>query len=131
MRLKTEQTNMIFVTLLAAANHYLCTDMGFLKVSDFSGASEALEIPEGISLNLMELLKACEYPVAGTCGGMGICGSCHINVLKGQDQLPEMGDQESETLDTLPVISVSSRLACQIQVSPALDGLEIQIMEPA
>ena len=66
------------------------------------GASHEVEIPEGISLNLMEILKASDYDIPFTCGGMALCGGCHVEVLEGMEKLPPPGDQELETIDSLP-----------------------------
>lgn len=76
----------------------------------------------------MELLKAYELPVAGTCGGMALCGSCHIQILNGAENLKEMGGIEEEMLATLPNSNTDSRLACQIRVSDELNGLELKIL---
>lgn len=102
--------------------------MAEIKVINAEGQEEPIELPEGISLSLMELLKACEYPVLGTCDGMALCGSCHVEVLKGMEHLHPISDQEEETLDSLPNYRPNSRLACQIHITDEIDGLVIKIL---
>jgi ferredoxin len=99
-----------------------------IRVEDNKGAIQDLEIPEGINLNLMETLKAFEYPLRATCGGMALCSDCHCQVLEGIDKLPEAQEQELITLDSRPDATSTSRLACQIKLSSDIDGLSIKLI---
>lgn len=98
-----------------------------ITVEDPQGGIRQLEIPEGINLSLMEVLKASEYDILATCGGMALCATCHIEVLEGSENLDPLNDAELDMLDTLPDASNLSRLACQIRLNPALDGLKIRV----
>ncbi len=98
-----------------------------LTVIDRDDTAQEIEIPEEISLNLMEVLKASEYDILATCGGMALCATCHVQVLEGLAQLPEPQDQELDMLDTLPDASSDSRLACQLRVNETLEGIKIKI----
>ncbi len=91
------------------------------------GETRQLEIPAGINLSLMEVLKASEYDILATCGGMALCATCHIQVLAGMETLQPLNDAELDMLDTLPDADDRSRLACQIRLDPALDGLKIKV----
>lgn len=86
-------------------------------VEDNHGLMKLIEIPEGINLNLMEVLKASEYSIPATCGGMALCATCHVEVKKGLDSLPVPKDTELDMIDTLPNATTLSRLACQIYVT--------------
>ncbi len=98
-----------------------------IYVQDESGARHPLTLPTDMTLSLMEGLKAGEFPVLGTCGGMALCASCHIEVLEGE--VPnEPQDAEWSMLDTVPSITEGSRLACQIPVTEELDGLVVRII---
>lgn len=83
--------------------------------------------PTDMGLNLMEFLKASEYDVLATCGGMALCATCCVDVLEGEDNLHEMSDDEYAMLDTLPDLLPNSRLACQLQLNPAMDGLKVKL----
>ena len=99
-----------------------------LTVIDRDESAKEIEIPEGINLNLMEVLKAFEYNILATCGGMALCATCHIQVLEGLDQLPEPQDTELDMLDTLPDATSESRLACQLKVNEQLEGITVKII---
>ena len=98
-----------------------------LTVIDRDDSAQEIEIPEGINLNLMEVLKASEYNILATCGGMALCATCHVQVLEGLAQLPQPQDAELDMLDTLPDATSESRLACQLKVNEQLEGIIIKI----
>ena len=91
-------------------------------VEDRDGTIVPVEVPEGINLNLMEVLKASGYDILATCGGMALCATCRVHVLKGLDQLPPPNDAELDILDTLPVVADDIRLSCQLHVNESLEG---------
>ena len=96
-------------------------------IEDRNGEQKPVEIPEEISLSLMEVLKASDYNILATCGGMALCATCHVQVLKGLDDLPAAGNDEMDMLDTLPDAGFDSRLACQIRMSENLNGMVFKI----
>ena len=96
-------------------------------IEDRNGDRQPIEIPGGINLSLMEVLKASDYNILATCGGMALCATCHVQVLAGLDALPEAQDAELDMLDTLPDAEPDSRLACQIRVDELLDGAIFRI----
>jgi len=98
-----------------------------ITIEDRNGEQQPVEIPEEISLSLMEVLKASGYNILATCGGMALCATCHVQVLKGLENLPEAGNDEMDMLDTLPDAGFDSRLACQIRMSENLNGMVFKI----
>lgn len=96
-------------------------------VEDRDGVQQPVEIPEEVSLSLMEVLKAAEYEVLATCGGMALCATCHVQVLEGLELLPPPADAEMDMLDTLPDAGIDSRLACQIRMNENLNGMIFRI----
>lgn len=101
------------------------------EVIDRNGERQTVEVPEDINLSLMEVLKASEYPVLATCGGMALCATCHVAVEKGLEELQPAGDMELDMLDQLPKVGHDSRLACQIKINERLNGAVIRIAEEA
>jgi 2Fe-2S ferredoxin len=91
------------------------------------GLQVPISIPEGINLNLMEVLKASEYDILATCGGMALCATCMVQVLEGAEQLSSPQDQELDMLDTMPSSDDKSRLSCQIAVNGNLEGCVFKI----
>ena len=63
-----------------------------IRVKDFDGTENTIEIPSGINLSLMEALKATGYALQATCGGMALCATCHVNISKGLEKLSPPGD---------------------------------------
>ena len=98
-----------------------------ITIEDRNGEQQPVEIPEEISLSLMEVMKASGYNILATCGGMALCATCHVQVLKGLEDLPEAGNDEMDMLDTLPDAGFDSRLACQIRMSENLNGMVFKI----
>ena len=98
-----------------------------ITLVDREGNEQSCEAYTDMGLNLMELMKACELPVQAICDGMGLCGSCHVHI-QSSHVLSEPSEAEEMTLDSLPEIDVEkSRLACQIPLTPDLDGLVVAL----
>ncbi|MBC7616437.1 MAG: (2Fe-2S)-binding protein [Pedobacter sp.] len=98
-----------------------------IQVEDREGNISQLIAPTDMGLSLMEFLKASEYDILATCGGMALCATCCVDVIKGEAQLNEMTDDEYAMLDTLPDVLPNSRLSCQLQLSGNMDGLSVRL----
>ncbi len=98
-----------------------------VSVKDYNEEVAEIEAPTDMNLSLMELLKANEYPVLATCGGMALCASCHVKIEAGLDKLREPEDLEMDMLDTLPNAEHNSRLACQLRLVDAMDGMQVRL----
>lgn len=99
-----------------------------ILVEDQFGQKKSIETPTDISMSLMEFLKANEYQIMATCGGMALCATCHVQVLNGFESLSEPTNDEYAMLDTLPKLTQTSRLACQIQLPSIQDGMEFKLL---
>jgi ferredoxin len=97
-----------------------------VTVVDRNGASHHLKGPTDMNMNMMELCKAYDLPVLGTCGGMCMCSTCHVYVLT-DHQLPEVTEEEEEILDQAFVVKSNSRLGCQLKLNDALNGLVVSL----
>lgn len=106
-------------------------EMITFNVQDLNGNVQTLKLPDGINLNLMEVLKASDYPIAATCGGLALCATCHIEILEGAENLLSPHDIELDMIDTLPNATSQSRLACQIPLNDCLNGVRILLKESA
>ncbi len=98
-----------------------------ITVEDREGNVQEHIAPTDMGLSLMEFLKASEYDVLATCGGMALCATCCVDVLEGEENLQEMSDDEYAMLDTLPDLLPNSRLACQIKLNNCLNGLKVRL----
>ena len=95
-----------------------------IYVTDREGKRHELIAPTDMQMNLMEVCKAYELPVEGTCGGMALCASCQCYV-ESSHSLPERSDDEEAMLAEAFHVKDTSRLGCQILMTTELDGLEI------
>ncbi|WP_080780670.1 2Fe-2S iron-sulfur cluster-binding protein [Chryseobacterium phocaeense] len=98
-----------------------------ITVKDQDGNVHHLICPLDMGLSLKDLCKAYELPMEAMCGGMAMCATCHCYILSESSALPEKGDIEEALLSELFTTNSSSRLACQIQLTGAMDGLSIEI----
>ncbi len=97
-----------------------------IYVTDREGIEHEIEIPLEIDLNLMEVCKASELPVEGTCGGMALCASCHMYV-ESEHNLHEPSEDEEIMLDQVLFIQDNSRLGCQIKITEEINGLKVRL----
>ena len=100
--------------------------MGTVTVVTKDGERQSYDAVEG--WRVMEILREHGLPVAGTCDGAAVCGTCHIRVAGDwASRIARANDDEEATLDTLPNAGPDSRLCCQIIYEDDLDGLEVTI----
>ncbi|WGH75681.1 2Fe-2S iron-sulfur cluster-binding protein [Tenacibaculum tangerinum] len=100
-----------------------------IKITDREGVMHEVVAPTDMAMNLMELVRSYELAPEGTfgiCGGMAMCASCQCYV-KSNHKLPEMNDDEEAMLAEAFYVAENSRLGCQIQIIPELEGLEIEL----
>ncbi|MHB1871654.1 MAG: 2Fe-2S iron-sulfur cluster-binding protein [Steroidobacteraceae bacterium] len=100
--------------------------MALLRVIDRDGTEHQVEGKTG--LKLMETLRDLEYGVAAICGGMCSCATCHVYVdPQWVSRLPEPMSDERELLTELSHYQDNSRLSCQLDFTPELDGLRVTV----
>ena len=97
-----------------------------ITVIDREGKSHELIAPTDMAMNLMEVCKAYELPVEGTCGGMAMCASCQCYLVSDHDLLEKSDDEEAMLSEAFHV-KENSRLGCQIHISKALEGLTVEL----
>lgn len=97
-----------------------------ITVFDRDGQRRDLDAPTDMGMSIMELCKAYELPVEGTCGGMALCASCHVYVLS-EHELPEPTDDEMAMLDQAFFVQENSRLGCQLKIKESFEGLQLKL----
>lgn len=100
-------------------------------IQDNDGTERPLQVPLGISMTLMEALKAYDEPIEATCGGMALCATCLVAIVNGLEQTGSRTEDEEAMLDSLPDVVENCRLTCQINITEALDGLRIRYIDEA
>ncbi len=100
-----------------------------IKITDRNGVIHEIIAPTDMAMNLMEIVRSYELVEEGTigvCGGMAMCASCQC-YIKSSHKLPEMTPDEDMMLAEAFNVEDNSRLGCQIQITPQLNGLEIEL----
>ena len=97
-----------------------------ITVIDREDQPHVLEAPTDMNLNLMELCKAYELPVEGTCGGMALCSTCHVYV-QSDHELSEATEDEEDMMDQAFFVEDNSRLGCQLKLVDEMDGLVVKL----
>lgn len=100
-----------------------------IKITDRDGVTHEVQAPTDMSMNIMELVRSYELAPEGTigiCGGMAMCASCQCYILN-DVALPEMSADEDAMLSEAFNVKPNSRLGCQINLTPELEGLELEL----
>ncbi|MBX3565025.1 MAG: 2Fe-2S iron-sulfur cluster binding domain-containing protein [Sphingomonas sp.] len=77
---------------------------------------------------LLEVAQNDGQPLEGTCEGQMACSTCHV-LIAAEDfaRLPPASEDEEDMLDLAIGASRTSRLACQIVLTPDLDGITVRM----
>ena len=100
-----------------------------LKITDREGKQHTVAAPTDMNMNLMEVIRSYELAPEGTigiCGGMAMCASCQC-YIESDNELQEMGYEEDAMLAEAFHVKDNSRLGCQIFITEAMEGLEVEI----
>lgn len=101
--------------------------MANLTIIGRDGSQKTIEGKAGWSV--MENIRDAGFDeLLALCGGCCSCATCHVHVdEQWLSALPPMGEDETDLLDTADHRASNSRLSCQIEFDPALDGLTVRI----
>jgi 2Fe-2S ferredoxin len=97
-----------------------------ITIIDREGKLHKVDAPTDMNMNVMELCKANELPVEGTCGGMALCASCHV-YIESDHELKDQSADEEDMLDQAFFVKSNSRLGCQIRLHDELEGLVVRL----
>lgn len=90
------------------------------------GTRKECDAPDGLSV--LEVAHKNNVDLEGACEGSLACSTCHV-ICDNQwyDVLPEATEDEEDMLDLAFGLTKTSRLGCQIIMSPELDGLTVSL----
>ena len=99
--------------------------MAKITYVEFGGKEHVVEVANG--LTVMEGARDNGIPgIEADCGGACACSTCHVYVDPAWvERLPPKEAMEEDMLDFAFEVRPTSRLSCQIKVSPELDGLMV------
>ena len=90
------------------------------------GNRREVDAPEGLSI--LEIAHKNDIDLEGACEGSLACSTCHVVVDPAwYDKLPEATEDEEDMLDLAFGLTHTSRLGCQIKVTPELDGIVVTL----
>ena len=95
-------------------------------VTDREGTEHRLPAEPG--WRAMEVIRDWGLDIKAECGGACACATCHVHVdPKWADQLQPPGVEEIDMLDGAFEVTETSRLSCQILLTPEMDGLRLRL----
>ena len=96
---------------------------------DYQGANLRVEAPVGKSLMQIALDNGITG-ILGDCGGSCSCATCHGYVdAAWLAKLAPRSETEVFMLEGVPERRETSRLCCQIRMTPELDGIVVRLPE--
>ncbi|KAG7289179.1 mitochondrial matrix iron-sulfur protein [Staphylotrichum longicolle] len=99
----------------------------YVTFIDKEGAEHKIAVAKGD--NLLDIAQANDLEMEGACGGSCACSTCHVIVTDQDyyDKMPEPDDDENDMLDLAFGLQETSRLGCQVVMTPELDGLKVKL----
>lgn len=98
-----------------------------IYVTDLEGIEHELEAVEG--WRVMEIIREYGLPIKAECGGACACATCHVYVDSDWlESLSQMTQEEEDMLDGAFDLQDTSRLSCQLIMTPRLDGLRLTLV---
>lgn len=99
-----------------------------LTVTFIDPRGRAVEASAEAGDNLLRVGQAAGLPLEGTCEGQMACSTCHVIVAaEWFDRLPLASEEEEDMLDFAAGARRTSRLSCQIELTPDMDGLTVSV----
>ena len=99
-----------------------------LNIIDRKNNKTSLNVEIGTTIRdaIVEKITSDNY---GLCGGNGICGTCHVQIVdEDLSKFEEAGNDELETLGTLSTkVGKNSRLGCQIILKDEHNNITVTI----
>ena len=103
--------------------------MAKITYIEHDGTEHRVAVEEGLSV----MRGAVDNGVPGIdadCGGQCACATCHVFIDESfMAHVGPPGECEAPMLEFLDELRPNSRLSCQIEVTPALDGLRVTTPE--
>lgn len=93
------------------------------------GSRRAIDADDGDVVMRVALRNAFSGILA-ECGGACSCATCHVHIEPSWvEKLPAKDEMETEMLEFAEGVDHTSRLSCQIKITPELDGLIVHVPE--
>jgi len=83
------------------------------------------DVEDGYSI--LEVALENEIHLNHNCGAVCACSTCHVYVLKGEEDLEEISDREEDYVDRAINPTIDSRLGCQCIILDDSAKIEVEI----
>ena len=88
----------------------------------------AREVDAPLGLSVLEVAHKYGVDIEGACEGSLACSTCHVVVDQAwYGKLAKATEDEEDMLDLAFGLQATSRLGCQIVMTPELDGLTVRL----
>jgi 2Fe-2S ferredoxin len=88
----------------------------------------AREVDAPLGLSVLEVAHKHSVDIEGACEGSLACSTCHVIVDPSwYARLSKATEDEEDMLDLAFGLQATSRLGCQIVITPELDGLVVKL----
>ena len=86
------------------------------------------EVEAAAGQRLLDVAWAAREPLEGACEGVMACSTCHV-IVEAEDfeKLPPASEEEEDLLDLAAHATRTSRLACQVLLTPKMKSLTVRI----
>ncbi|SMO65883.1 2Fe-2S iron-sulfur cluster-binding protein [Solitalea koreensis] len=84
-----------------------------LKINFEEAGKESIELPIAVGESVLDVCMDNDIELQHNCGGVCGCSTCHIYVVNGMENLPEISDKEEDFIDRAVNPTIYSRLGCQ------------------
>lgn len=99
-----------------------------IKITFIAADGTPVEAEGEEGTSLLEAGQAANMPLEGTCEGQMACSTCHVIVdPEWFGKLKAASEDEEDMLDLAAAVERTSRLSCQILLTPELEGLVVRI----
>src|SRR6201987_4598219 len=86
------------------------------------------EVDAPLGMSVLEIARRHDIDIEGACEGSLACSTCHVIVdPQWYELLQEASEDEEDMLDLAFGLTHTSRLGCQIKITPELDGLSVSL----
>ncbi len=86
------------------------------------------EVEAALGLSVLEIAHQYDVDIEGACEGSLACSTCHVIVDPAWfGKLARPTEDEEDMLDLAFGLEKTSRLGCQIVMTPTLDGLVVRL----
>ena len=98
------------------------------KMTFIQPDGKRLEVDAPVGLSVLEIAHKHGVDIEGACEGSLACSTCHVVVDPDwYGRLPAARPDEEDMLDLAFGLTKTSRLGCQLIMTPELDGLTVAL----